>query len=91
MRIVGRIIARGQNIAGIFIPACEDSLEGIYNVVDIMGELHIRRIGDPAMDRVQFTAIGLDELMDRRPYSMATEQEIAGYLKNVPPLDKQET
>lgn len=77
MKVVGRIVARGEKIAGIFMPMGEGSLDGIYNVVEIMGELQIKRVGDPAMKREQFTGIGLDDLMNYRPHSMMTEQELA--------------
>lgn len=53
------------------------NLDGIYNVVEIMGELQIRRVGDPAMKRERFTGIDLDGLMNGRPYSMMTEKEIS--------------
>lgn len=78
MRVVGRIVARGDKIAGIFIPMGDGpKLDGIYNVVDIMGELQIHRVGDPAMKREQFTGVDLESLMNYRPHSMMTEKEIA--------------
>jgi hypothetical protein len=76
MKVVGRIIARGNKIAGIFMPMGDGpKLDGIYNVVEIMGELQIQRVGDPMMRREQFTGIDLEGLMNHRPMSMMTEQE----------------
>jgi len=75
MNIVGRIVARGE-VVGLYLPMGKsDRLDGIYNVVEVLGELQIQRVGDPAMPRGQFTGLGLEDLMVSRPASCMTEAE----------------
>lgn len=86
MRVIGRIVARGE-VAGLFLPMGEqDRLDGIYNVVEIMGELQIQRVGAPHMPRGQFTGIDLEGLMVMRPLSVMTTKELidVGQIQETP-------
>ena len=86
MKPIGRIIARGEKMVGIYMPLGNtDLLDGIYEVRECMGELTIHRIGEPAMPRARFTGLDLNGLMADRPYSVMTEAE----LKSVTQDDKQ--
>jgi hypothetical protein len=75
MKVVGRIIARGEGIVGLFIPVQSD-MYGIYEVREIMDELTVTRIGDPATPRARFTGLDLEGLLNDRPNSVATKNEI---------------
>lgn len=76
MNCVGRIIARGGKIAGLFIPMGECELDGIYNVLEWDGEYTLIRVGEPAMKREQFIGVDLQSLMNYRPNSCMTVKEL---------------
>ena len=73
---IARIVARGGNICGLLLPLENCELDGIYEIRDVMGELTIIRVGDPAMPESRFTALGLEELLNERPYCSMTQDEI---------------
>lgn len=75
MKIIGRIVARGQ-VAGLFMPFKSSELDGIYNVVEIMGELQIQRVGKPAIPEKRFKGLSLDVLFDQRPNCSMTQKEL---------------
>jgi len=83
MNLVGRIVARGDNIIGLFFPIGENSFDGIYNVVEIMGELQIRKVGEPNMSRERFTGIGVQGLINERPNCCMTKEEMKNINKDV--------
>lgn len=86
MRVIGRIVARGE-VAGLFLPMGKsDRLDGIYNVVEIMGELQIQRVGEPHMPRGRFTGLNTEELLSGRPSSVMTTKELidAGQIQETP-------
>lgn len=77
MQVIGRLVARGD-VAGLYLPLGRGTqLDGIYNIVEIMGELQIQRVGDPGMSRGRFTGLNISDLMVERPYSVMTSEEIA--------------
>ena len=75
MKIIGRIVARGQ-VAGLFMPFKSSELDGIYNVVEIMGELQIQRVGEPALPEKKFKGLDLEGLFNQRPNSCMTQNEL---------------
>ena len=76
VRSIARIVARGP-ITGLIIPYdVEAPLDGIYEVVEVMGELVVRRVGEPAQDRDRHEALSLNDLMNSRPFSCMTIEEI---------------
>lgn len=74
MNVLGRIVARGD-VVGLFMPMGDKSLDDIYQIEENMGELTIRRIGDPDMHRNRYTGLGLDKLY-ARPQSCMTHEEL---------------
>lgn len=75
-KLVGRLVAR-DNVAGIFIPIGDGpKLDGLYDIYEIMGELCVKRVGTPAMKREQFIGLDLDGLMNIRPLSVMTQDEL---------------
>lgn len=78
LKVVGRIIARGENIAGLFIPMGDSKLKGIYEIRECMGELMIKRIGDPAMPDARFTGLDLEGLHCERATAGMTTEELDG-------------
>ena len=79
MRVVGRISARGPKLAGLFIPVGSTALEGIYEVVEIMGELQVRRLGDAAMPTERLKAVSVETMLSEKPSSIMTESEVEIY------------
>lgn len=75
MQIIGRIVARGKQ-AGLFIPFKTSELDGVYNVVEVMGELQIQRIGKPAMPEKRFKGLDLEGLFNERPNCCMTKNEL---------------
>jgi len=73
---IGRIIARGNNIAGLFMPFGDCSLHGIYEITEIMGELTVERVGDPAMRLEQFEGMDLESLHIYRKEACMTQEEL---------------
>lgn len=75
MKQIARIIHRGDRIGGLFIPLCNDFPEGIYEVVEIMGELILKRLSGLNMpDRC--IGISIKELFDERCFFALTEKEL---------------
>lgn len=86
MKVVGRIVARGA-VVGLFLPMGDrDRLDGIYNVVEIMGALQIQRVGEPHMPRGCFTGLNTEGLLAGRPSSVMTTKELidAGQIQETP-------
>lgn len=75
MQIIGRIVARGRQ-AGLFMPFKSSELDGIYNVVEIMGELQIQRVGEPALPEKRFKGLDLEGLFNQRPNCCMTQKEL---------------
>lgn len=76
MERVGRIISRGDKTAGLFFPLGEGLPIGIYEVRQVMGELTIVEIGQPAMYLPRFTGLSLDGLHAERPLCCMTQEEL---------------
>lgn len=79
MKRIGRIVAR-NNIIGLYFPfpltKPNESLDGLYDIVEIMGELSIVRIGEAHMDKVRQDAYELRDLLDHRPDTCMTTKEL---------------
>ena len=75
MTVVGRIVARGKT-AGLFVPMYNKKLDGIYEVVDIMDELTIRKVGKSAMSIERFVSLNLEDLFNERECCCMTRDEL---------------
>ena len=75
IKTVGRIVARGDGIAGLFIPMGKGTPDGIYEIRECMGELTVHRIGKPAMHRGRFTGLDVEGLLNERPNCVMTNEE----------------
>lgn len=76
MKVVGRLLVRNK-IAGIFLPIGEGMPPGLYEVIEVMGDIIIRRVGEPALAQETLNGLDLDGLMDRRAESFMTTTEYA--------------
>lgn len=76
MKHVGRLLVRKGKIAGLFIPVQEGMKEGIYNVVEIMGEIQVRFVGPSAMPEPRLNGIDILGVFNERGSTMLTPDEI---------------
>ncbi len=85
IRKIARLICRNE-LVGIIFPLSGDvpskQLDGIYEIVETLGELQIVRIGDPAMPRKRLRAVDLQGLLDDRSLSALTAKELDAILKS---------
>lgn len=77
MRIIGRILVRDGKTVGLFFPMGESAEPGLYDLIEIMGEMTIRRAGDSAMDIVRLNALTPDGLHAEAFRAMLTNKEFA--------------
>lgn len=77
MGIVGRVLIRDGKNVGLFFPMGESAEPGLYDIVEIMGELTIRRAGDSAMDNARLNSLTPDGLHAEACRAMLTAQEFA--------------
>lgn len=75
MEVIGRIIARGGQV-GLFIPFKVSELDGVYNIIEVMGELQIQRVGEAALPKQTFNGMDLAGLFNARPFSCMTRDEL---------------
>lgn len=79
MKHIGRIIAR-NNIIGLYIPFnSSKNLDGIYDIVEIMGELTIREVGKSFMQDQKpgfFYNSNLEDILNHRPSTAMTTKEL---------------
>jgi hypothetical protein len=76
MGVVGRIVSRGGKIAGLFLPVDSGLPQGIYQIENVLGELTIRFIGQPAMNRVRLEGLDIEGVFNERPLSCMTLEEL---------------
>jgi len=76
MQTIGRMLVREGKIAGLFIPINEGLPPGVYNIMEIMGEISVRRVGDSAMDDARLNSLGLDGLYAERSDTCMTPEEL---------------
>lgn len=80
MKRVARLVARGD-VVGIIIPmkpAGDSLLDGLYDIVEVMGELVICKVGPSYMQSEhpeRYTAIDLSELLEFRAETALTFEE----------------
>lgn len=80
MKRVARLVARGD-VVGIIIPmkpAGDSLLNGLYDIVEVMGELVIRKAGQSDMQSKhpeRYTAVDLTELLEFRDETSLTTEE----------------
>lgn len=85
IRKIARLICRNE-LVGIVFPLSGDApskqLDGIYEIVETLGELQVVRIGDPAMPRKRLRAVDVQCLLDDRSQSALTAKELDAILKS---------
>lgn len=75
MRNLGRILIREGNIIGLFFPYSANRLKyGIYEIHEILDELQLVYIGEPALENKRVNALDFTSLQD--PQVMLTSQEL---------------
>lgn len=60
--------------------------EGIYDVMECMGELNLRYVGQPNMPQARFRALDLEGLFTERPYAAMTAEELEAMIAARGPL-----
>lgn len=75
MKPVGRFLVRGAKVAGIFCPVGDTLKPGIYEITEVLGELIVTNIGQPAMPKARVNGLDLSGLHAERDLALMTSEE----------------
>lgn len=73
---IGRILARKNTTAGLFIPMGKGLPNGVWEIREIMGEYVLKKVGLPDMKDKQYQALDLEGLHNNIPNSCMTRKEL---------------
>lgn len=78
--VVGRIVVREDNVAGLFLPVGNSLKPGIYEVTNVLDEINVKYLGKQCESDGRFNALSLSELKTESACLM-TDEEYQEYLK----------
>jgi len=76
IKFLGRLAAR-KGVATIFVPSKDFDFDGVYELREVMGELQLRYVGQPAMRETEYYGKDCNGLFDNRTTSLMTKEEWA--------------
>jgi hypothetical protein len=82
LNILGRLLVRKDRIAGLFLPMPNGLAPGIYEIRELMGEYHLKLIGQSCMQEPRLNGLELNGLMSE-PHCIMTTEELRKYDKPI--------